>query len=115
LTGRLSNLVLTEGTFSHFFPKELKVVFALHNLEYEGRDLFREVDEILVPSHAAQEHYRRKVGVGNTVLPGPWTRPIDENPKAVFRPLPVTGTSAKLPLPTFGRLAEVRIAITVNK
>jgi hypothetical protein len=41
--------------------------------------------------------------------------PIEESLKAVFSPFPVTGTSAKLPLPTLWRLAEVKIAITVYK
>jgi glycosyltransferase involved in cell wall biosynthesis len=52
--------------------KGVKVVFALHNLDYDGTDLFREVDAILVPSHAAQEHYRQKFGLTSTAIPGPW-------------------------------------------
>jgi glycosyltransferase involved in cell wall biosynthesis len=52
--------------------KGVKVIFALHNLDYDGTDLFREVDAILVPSRAAQEHYRQKFGLTSTAIPGPW-------------------------------------------
>lgn len=50
----------------------VKTIFALHNLEYDGADLFQEVDAILVPSRAAREHYRQKLGLASTALPGPW-------------------------------------------
>ena len=50
----------------------VKVVFALHNCEYTGADLFREADAILVPSRAVEEHYRSTLGLASTPLPGPW-------------------------------------------
>jgi glycosyltransferase involved in cell wall biosynthesis len=49
-----------------------KVIFTLRNLAYDGTDLFREVDAVLVPSRASQEHYRRKLGIDSTAIPGPW-------------------------------------------
>jgi glycosyltransferase involved in cell wall biosynthesis len=50
----------------------LRTVFLLHNLEYHGAALFREVDAVLVPSEASQRHYREKLGLTSTALPGPW-------------------------------------------
>ncbi|MCI0465002.1 MAG: glycosyltransferase [Gemmataceae bacterium] len=73
------DLLLTYG--GHWLAREilrlarrhrLPVVFALHNLEYQQADLFRGVAAVLVPSHFAQEHYRRTLGLDSTVLPGPW-------------------------------------------
>jgi glycosyltransferase involved in cell wall biosynthesis len=52
--------------------KGAKVVFALHNCEYDGTDLFREVDAILVPSGATREHYRQKLGLTSTAISCPW-------------------------------------------
>src|SRR5439155_7725037 len=48
------------------------VVFALHNFAYDGAELFRPVDAVLVPSRFAQEHYRRTLGLTCTAIPGPW-------------------------------------------
>jgi hypothetical protein len=50
----------------------IAVVFALHNFAYDGADLFRPVDAVLVPSGFAQAHYRRTLGLTCTALPGPW-------------------------------------------
>jgi len=73
------DILLTYGGHGLAFPlihlakqKGLKVVFALHNLDYAGTDLFREVDALLVPSRYAQEHYREKLSRSSVVLPGPW-------------------------------------------
>ncbi len=73
------DLILTYG--GHWLAREilqlaqrrhLPVVFALHNLEYQQADLFRNVAAVLVPSRFTQEHYRRTLGVDSAVLPGPW-------------------------------------------
>ncbi len=73
------DLLLTYGGHAFALPlfrrarqQGIKVVFALHNLEYDGTDLFRAVDALLVPSRAAQEHYWSQLGLSSTVIPGPW-------------------------------------------
>jgi glycosyltransferase involved in cell wall biosynthesis len=48
------------------------VAFALHNFAYEDATLFRDVDAVIVPSRFAQNHYRERLGIAATVLPGPW-------------------------------------------
>jgi glycosyltransferase involved in cell wall biosynthesis len=50
----------------------VRVVFALHNLAYDGAKLFQPVDRVLVPSRFAQAHYRRTLGLECTPIPGPW-------------------------------------------
>jgi glycosyltransferase involved in cell wall biosynthesis len=50
----------------------MKVVFALHNYEYDRNDLFREVDAVFVPSQAVQAHYQDKLGLSSTPIAGPW-------------------------------------------
>jgi glycosyltransferase involved in cell wall biosynthesis len=50
----------------------IKVVFALHNYDYERADLFGEVDAVFVPSRAAQAHYRDRLGLPTTPIAGPW-------------------------------------------
>ena len=73
------NILLTFGGHWLMFPlvqwarnKGMKVVFALHNFDYTGTDLFRQVDAVLVPSHAAQEHYQTTLGITSTAIPCPW-------------------------------------------
>jgi len=77
------DVLVSYGGHGFMFPifrrarkQGVKVVFALHNLEYTGTDLFREVDAVLVPSRAAQEHYERTLGLRTTPIPGPfnWER-----------------------------------------
>src|SRR5262249_47481974 len=43
--------------------RTIPVVFALHNFAYQGAELFRPVDAVLVPSRFAQAHYRRTLGL----------------------------------------------------
>jgi glycosyltransferase involved in cell wall biosynthesis len=50
----------------------VKVVFALHNFAYGEADLFRGVDAVLLPSRTAREHYRQRLGIDSTPLPGPF-------------------------------------------
>lgn len=50
----------------------LRVVFALHNFDYHGRDLFRLCDAVLVPSEFAQRHYRQTLRLESVAIPGPW-------------------------------------------
>jgi glycosyltransferase involved in cell wall biosynthesis len=50
----------------------IPVVFALHNFAYQGAQLFRPVDAVLVPSRFAQNHYRRTLQLICTPIPGPW-------------------------------------------
>jgi hypothetical protein len=38
--------------------RDARVVFAIHNFAYNGAELFRPVDAVLVPSRFAQAHYR---------------------------------------------------------
>ena len=52
--------------------RSLKVVFALHNFEYHGADLFRLADAVFVPSAFARDVYRRDLGIDSTALPGPF-------------------------------------------
>jgi hypothetical protein len=54
----------------------IPIVFALHNFAYQGAELFRPVDTVLVHSRFAQEHYRRTLGLHCTPIPGPfdWAR-----------------------------------------
>jgi hypothetical protein len=73
------NLVLTYGgdwmaqeIIAQAKRRGIPVVFALHNFAYNGADLFRPVDAVLVPSQFAQAHYRRTLGLNSTALPGPW-------------------------------------------
>jgi glycosyltransferase involved in cell wall biosynthesis len=74
------DVLLTYGGHGLAFPlirrakqRGLKVVFALHNFDYTDADLFREVDAVLVPSQAAQQHYHQKLGIVSTAIPGPWS------------------------------------------
>jgi hypothetical protein len=71
-------LVLTYGgdwiaqeIMAHTKRRRIPLVFALHNFEYHGAELFRPVDAVLVPSRCAQAHYRRTLGLSCTALPGP--------------------------------------------
>lgn len=73
------DILLTYGGHALAFPllrrarqRGTRVVFALHNLDYTGSELFGLTDAILVPSRAAQEHYQRTLGLDSTVIPGPW-------------------------------------------
>jgi glycosyltransferase involved in cell wall biosynthesis len=50
----------------------IRVAFALHNFAYEDATLFRDVDAVFVPSRAARDHYRDRLGISAAVLPGPW-------------------------------------------
>jgi glycosyltransferase involved in cell wall biosynthesis len=50
----------------------IAVLFALHNFAYDGAELFRPVDAVLVPSRFAQAHYRRTLSLTCAAIPGPW-------------------------------------------
>ncbi|HLJ92916.1 MAG TPA: glycosyltransferase [Gemmataceae bacterium] len=63
---------LAEEIIAHAKRRRIPVVFALHNFEYHGAELFRPVDAVLVPSRFSQEHYRRTLGLTSTAIPGPW-------------------------------------------
>jgi glycosyltransferase involved in cell wall biosynthesis len=72
-------LVLTYGgdwiaqeIMAHSKRRRIPLVFALHNFEYHGAQLFQPVDAVLVPSRFAQAHYRRTLGLECTAIPGPW-------------------------------------------
>jgi glycosyltransferase involved in cell wall biosynthesis len=73
------DLVLTYGghwlaqeVMAHAKRRGIPVIFALHNFEYHGAELFRPIDAVLVPSRFAQAHYRRTLGLTCTAIPGPW-------------------------------------------
>jgi glycosyltransferase involved in cell wall biosynthesis len=77
------DIVLTYGGQWVAFPlirqarqRGARVVFALRNFDYNGRELFENVDAILVPSRASQDYYREKLGLTSTAVPGPfnWER-----------------------------------------
>jgi glycosyltransferase involved in cell wall biosynthesis len=63
---------LAQEIIAHAKRRGIPVVFALHNFEYHGAELFRPVDAVLVPSRFAQAHYRRTLGLACTAIPGPW-------------------------------------------
>jgi glycosyltransferase involved in cell wall biosynthesis len=63
---------LAEQIIAQAKRRGIPVLFALHNFAYNGADLFRPVDAVLVPSCLAQAHYRRTLGLESTPLPGPW-------------------------------------------
>jgi glycosyltransferase involved in cell wall biosynthesis len=50
----------------------MKVVFSLRNFEYQSAEVFQDVDAVLVPSQAVQNHYRDKFGLSSRVIAGPW-------------------------------------------
>jgi glycosyltransferase involved in cell wall biosynthesis len=62
---------MTEEMMVRARDRGARVIFALHNLEYRGAELFRGVDALLVPSRFTQEHYQRSLGLACTALPPP--------------------------------------------
>jgi glycosyltransferase involved in cell wall biosynthesis len=68
---RLARRVMNEAR-----RRGIKVVFALHNFEYRGADLFRLVDAVFVPTEFARRTYQQELGIDSTPLPGPfdWDR-----------------------------------------
>jgi hypothetical protein len=47
----------------------LAVVFGLHNFAYQDRELFRDVDRVIVPSEFSRLWYRDRLGLECGVLP----------------------------------------------
>jgi glycosyltransferase involved in cell wall biosynthesis len=73
------DILVSYGGHGFMFPlfrrarkQGVKVVFSLRNFAYTRAELFHEVDAVLVPSRAAQAHYRRTLGLESTPIPGPF-------------------------------------------
>ena len=47
----------------------IKTVVLLHNLAYNSRSYFNNVDLVCVPSQFAADHYRRKLSISSSVVP----------------------------------------------
>jgi glycosyltransferase involved in cell wall biosynthesis len=47
----------------------IKIVFWLHNFAYQDRELFRDVDRVIVPSEFSRQWYRERLGLECDVLP----------------------------------------------
>jgi glycosyltransferase involved in cell wall biosynthesis len=63
---------LTEESMARAKRRGIPVVFTLRNFGYQDAALFRLVDAVHVPSQFAQAHYRSRLGLASTVIPGPW-------------------------------------------
>jgi glycosyltransferase involved in cell wall biosynthesis len=60
---------LAEAIIARAKEHGIPVVFGLHNFAYQGIQLFRPTDAVLVPSRFAQQHYARQLGLSCTALP----------------------------------------------
>ncbi|MEO6811883.1 MAG: glycosyltransferase, partial [Isosphaeraceae bacterium] len=60
---------IARGVFARARGRGMCTVFTLHNFAYTHLDAFTDVDEVLVPSRFAAEHYRRTLGLACTALP----------------------------------------------
>jgi len=74
-----------------------RVLFCLHNLDYQGRDLFEEVDAIWVPSEFARRTYRERLGLETHAITLPWDRnriratPNGQGHVTFINPIPAKG------------------------
>jgi glycosyltransferase involved in cell wall biosynthesis len=111
------DLLLTYGGHSLAFAmlrrarqQGVKVVFTLRNFDYHGKHLFHEVDAVLLPSRAAQDHYERSLGLRSTVIPGPWNWERVRCPEVTGRYVTFVN-----PQPSKGAFWFARIAHELNR